>query len=452
MITHHAEKRHFMAQNPVRTICISFALVILAGTVLLTLPICSRDGKFTPLLDALFTATSATCVTGLIVYDTYQKFTPLGQAVILMLIQIGGLGLLTITSFFNIILGRKLGLRGAHLASESASASELPDTPRLLKTIMLVSLLCEGAGALLLMLHFVPKYGSAGVGIGVFLAVSAFCNAGFDILGREGAYVSLCNYNDDPLVLIVISSLIIMGGLGFVVWKDLAQYRRTKKLMLHTKIVLLVTAILIVAGTLGFMALEWGNPKTLGALPVPQRVLASYFQSVTARTAGYNSIDNAAMGSISKLLTVVLMFIGASPASTGGGIKTTTFTVLILTVVSVMLGRDETVIMKRKVEKQVVYKALAIMFLAGGVVLVTTFIIYFTMDVDSIDALFEATSAFGTVGLTVGISPKANTASKIAMILTMFLGRVGPVSLPLALAFRQHKRHEVIPEGKILVG
>ncbi len=452
MITHHAEKRHFMAQNPVRTICISFALVILAGTVLLTLPICSRDGKFTPLLDALFTATSATCVTGLIVYDTYQKFTAIGQAVILLLIQIGGLGLLTITSFFNIILGRKLGLRSAHLASESANSVELPDTPRLLKTIMLVSLLCEGVGALLLMPHFVPRHGSAGIGISVFLAVSAFCNAGFDILGREGAYVSLINYNDDPYVLIIISSLIIMGGLGFVVWKDLAQYRRTKKLMLHTKIVVIVTVTLIILGTLGFLALEWNNPKTLGALTVPQRFLASYFQSVTTRTAGFNSIDMAGMGSVSKLLTVVLMFIGAAPGSTGGGIKVTTFTVLLLTVASVMRGRDETIIMKRKVDKQIVYKALAIMFLAGGLVLVTTFIIYFTMDEESIDALFEATSAFGTVGLSVGISPRANTASKIAMILTMFLGRVGPVSLPLALAFRQHKRHEVIPEGKILVG
>lgn len=450
----HTEKRHHFVQQPVQTICISFGLVILAGTFLLTMPFCSKDGTFTPVLDAMFTATSATCVTGLIVYDTYQKFTPIGQVVILSLIQVGGLGLLTITSFFNVILGRKLGLRSAHLASQSANSIELPDTPRLLKTIMLVSLFCEATGALLLMFDFIPRYGAEGIWISVFLAVSAFCNAGFDILGREGAFMSLCNYNDDPYVLIIISSLIILGGLGFVVWKDLAHYKRNKRLMLHTKIVLIGTAALVLSGMLGFLLLEWNNPQTLGELPVPQRFLAAYFQSVTTRTAGFNSVDNAALGSVSKLLSVLLMFIGACPGSTGGGIKVTTFTVLLLTVASVIRGREDTVIAKRRIDKQMVYKALAIFFLSGFLVLATTFIIYFTMPerVDSIDALFEATSGFGTVGLTVGISPKANAASKIALILTMFLGRVGPVSLMLALAFKQQSRHEVIPEGKILVG
>lgn len=450
----HTEKRHHFVQQPVQTICISFALVIVVGGFLLTMPFCSKDGTFLPIMDAFFTATSATCVTGLVVYDTYQRFNPIGQAIILMLIQIGGLGLLTITSFFNVILGRKLGLRSAHLASESASAMELPDTPRLLRTIMKVSLLCEATGALLLMFDFIPRYGAEGIWISVFLAVSAFCNAGFDILGREAPYVSLCNYNNDPYVLVVISGLIILGGMGFVVWKDVAQYKKTRKLMLHTKIVLIGTAVLILSGMVGFLLLEWNNPQTLGGLTVPQRFIASYFQSVTTRTAGFNTIDNASFSSISKLLTVVMMFIGACPGSTGGGIKVTTFTVLLLTVASVMRGREDTVIAKRRIDRQTVYKALAIFFLAGVLVLITTFVIYFTMPekVDSIDALFEATSAFGTVGLSVGISPKAHAASKLVMIFTMFLGRVGPVSLPLALAFRQQKRHEVIPEGKILVG
>ncbi len=454
MLNAGSEKKHPAVHQPVQTITLSFAVVILVGAVLLTMPFCSRDGEFTSFIDALFTATTATCVTGLVVYDTYQKWSTIGHVIILLLIQIGGLGLLTFVTFFNIALGRKLGLRGVHMASETTNALNVVDAPKLVKTIVLVSFGCEAVGALLLMAQFIPRYGREGIFLSIFLAVSAFCNAGIDLLGREGAYSSLIHYNDNPYVLFVIGALIILGGLGFVVWQDLFHYRKTKKLLLHTRIVLVVTAILIAAGSLLFLIFEWDNPKTLGSLPVWQKMCASIFQSVSARTAGFNTVDMASMKGLTKMIMIILMFIGASPGSTGGGIKTTTFAVLIMTVVSVIRGRDETVILHRRVDKSIVYKALAIAFFGLTLVITATSVIYFTSGetIDGMNALFESTSAFATVGLSAGITSIANLPSKLVLILTMYFGRVGPVSFAIALTLRQGKRHEIIPDGKITVG
>lgn len=448
------EKKHPAVHRPVRTIATSFVIVILVGAVLLMMPFSSRDGAFTPFVDALFTATTATCVTGLVVFDTYLKWSAIGQAVILLLIQIGGLGLLTIVTFFNIALRRKLGLRGVHMASETANALDVVDAPKLIKTIMVVSFSCEAIGALLLMAHFVPKYGREGVFMSVFLAVSAFCNAGIDLLGREGAYASLTNYGDNPYVLFIIMALIIVGGLGFLVWQDLFHYRKTRKLLLHTRIVLVVSGILILSGTILFLLFEWDNPGTLAPLSFFEKLLNSMFQSVSSRTAGFNTVDIGSLKGITKMFMIILMFIGASPGSTGGGIKTTTFAVLIMTVLSVVLGREETVVFKRRVDKAIVYKALAIAFFSITLVLVATSIIYFTSaeTTDGMNALFESTSAFATVGLSTGVTTVANLPSKIVLILAMYLGRVGPVSFAIALTLRQGKRHEVIPDGKITVG
>ncbi|MFA9381136.1 MAG: TrkH family potassium uptake protein [Acetanaerobacterium sp.] len=448
------DKRQRPAHRPVRTITLSFAFVILVGTVVLMMPFSSRSGSFTPFFDALFTATSATCVTGLVLYDTFLQWSAIGQAIILVLIQIGGLGLLTITTFFNLAIGRKLGLRGVHLASETANALDLPDAPKLVKTIMLVSFSCEAVGALLLMVHFVPSYGREGVFLSVFLAVSAFCNAGFDLLGREGAYSSLSHYNDNPYVLLVIVLLIVLGGLGFLVWKDLAQYRKTKKLLLHTRVVIVMTGALIVFGTFVFLLFEWNNGQTLGALPASQRFVASLFQSVTTRTAGFNTIDMNSLNGVTKMFVIILMFIGAAPGSTGGGIKITTFAILVMTVVSVVRGQDETIIFKRRVDKHVVYKALAVVLFAFMFILVATSIIYFTSveNIDGMNALFESVSAFCTVGLSTGVTAVANLPSRLMIILSMFFGRVGPVSFALALTLRQGRRHEIIPDGKIIVG
>ncbi len=451
------DKRRRAMLSPARTIVVSFAAVILTGTLLLMLPIASKSGTFTPFVNALFTATSATCVTGLIVYDTFTHWSHFGQVVILLLIQIGGLGLVTFTTFFNILIGRKLGLRGMKLAQESISTDSLAGLRGIIKMVVLVSLCIELIGAVGLSTVFVPKYGRRGIFISLFLAISAFCNAGFDILGFEGQYVSLTNYNSSPVVLGTISLLIIVGGLGFVVWHDLWEYHKTRKLILHTKVVLTVTAFLLVTGFVAFLAIEYKNPMTMGAMPWGEKMLAAAFQSVTCRTAGFNSIPMEGLLGASKVFSIILMFIGAAPGSTAGGIKVTTLAVVVMTVLSVVQGNDDTIIAHRKINAHAVYKALTIMMLSLFAVAVCSGVIYFTMeqivpDISGLDVVFEEVSAFATVGLTAGVSGIANTASKAMLIFSMFFGRVGPVSLALSLSLRgPQSRKEVAPEGKIIL-
>ena len=443
------------AATPARLIVISFAAVILAGTLLLMLPLSSRSGRITPLWNALFTATSATCVTGLVVYDTYTYFTPFGQAVILCLIQLGGLGLVTFTAFFNLLIGKKIGLRDMQLASESVSADTMADMPDMIRLAVRISIAVETAGALLLGTVFIPKYGKAGIAISIFLAVSAYCNAGFDILGREGEFASLSGYNGSPVVLYTLMLLIIIGGLGFVVWRDLLAWRKRRRLQLHTRIVLKMTALLILLGALIFLILEWGNPATLKPLTFFERINAALFQSVSFRTAGFNSVDTGKMREITKVLGILLMFIGAAPGSTGGGIKVTAVAVLVMTVICASRGQEDTVIHRRRVPKATVYKAMAVMTLGFAIVGVTSLIINGTAHINDrgltgIDVIFETVSAFSTAGLSSGVTAAANLPSKIILILTMFIGRVGPVAFVLSMAMRApEKRREVIPDGKI---
>jgi trk system potassium uptake protein TrkH len=458
MLPQHNKRRRFFS-FPTRVICASFLMVITCGTLLLMLPFSSRSGEATHFFDALFTATSATCVTGLVVFDTYTYWSPVGQTIILALIQIGGLGLITITTFFNVLIRRKLGFKGMQLAQESINTNSVEEIGRLIKTVMAVSFSVEAAGALLLSIAFVPKYGSEGWFLSLFLAVSAYCNAGFDLLGRETPFISLCGYNGSPLVLLTLSALIIIGGLGFLVFADLGAFRRRRHLTLHSKLVLSITGILLLFGTLCYLVFEWSNPRTMGQLPVWQRFLAAFFQSVTTRTAGFNSLDYAAMHDITKVFTIFLMFIGAAPGSTGGGIKVTTAAVLAMTVISVVRGYSDTVIMKRKISKQTVYKSLAIILIALAAICLATGVIAFTthsagITFSGIDSFFESTSAFATVGLSVGISGAANVPSRLILILTMFMGRVGPISLLLSLAMRENPtlKTTVLPEGQIMVG
>lgn len=444
------KKKPFLSQ-PLRVICLSFALVILVGTVLLCLPVSSKSGEFTPLINSLFTATSATCVTGLITYDTFTHWSRFGQIVIILLIQIGGLGLVTFSTFFTVIAGKKLGLRGMQLAQESINFGSMANINKMLMGIVVTVLACEGIGALLMATVFVPKYGLEGLYISVFLAVSAFCNAGFDVLGREQAFGSLCNYNGVPVVMYTIMALIIIGGLGFVVWKDIASYRSSKKLSLQTRVVLVMTALLIIAGAVFFWAYEWDN--TMRGLDFGEKITAGIFQSVTCRTAGFNSIDISTMNPISKGISIVLMFIGAAPGSTGGGVKITTFSVLIMTVASVLRGRDEVVIWSRRVDKSVVYKAVTIVVCAAALVLTASFAISVLMPQSAfLDIIFECTSAFATVGLSAGVTGEADVISKLILALLMYLGRVGPVSFALSLVAGGNSRKEIMPEGKIVVG
>lgn len=447
---------HKFFSNPARIIVCSFALLILAGTFILMLPICAKSGLPTSFPDALFTATSATCVTGLVVVDTFSHFTTLGQCVILFLIQLGGLGLVTFATFFNLAIRKKIGLKSLYVAKESVNSGSMFDIGHLIKMIFAITFTFELVGALILMTVFVPQYGASGIFMSVFLAVSSYCNAGFDILGFEGQFSSLTAFNDNPVVLITIMALVICGGLGFIVWQDLFIAGRQKKLSLHTKIVLITTAFLLVSGALLFMMFEWNNPKTIGQMPIGDKILNSTFLSVTVRTAGFNTIPIEGLHGISKLFAVIFMFIGAAPGSTGGGIKVTTFYVLIMTIVCVLRGKDETIIGNRKVDKSVVYKALAVTATALFAVICSTATIFFTSHsgvyFSEIDALFESVSAFGTVGLSNGVTAVANHASRLVLILTMFLGRVGPVSLALSLAMSAEQKSKVMPEAKIMVG
>lgn len=442
--------------NPARVIVLSFALLILAGTLALMLPTASKSGIGLSFPDALFTATSATCVTGLVVVDTFTQFTIGGQLVIMFLIQLGGLGLVTFATFFNILIRKKIGFKSLNLAKESVSSDSLFNIGHLIKMIFTITFCFEALGAAVLMTVFIPEFGSGGIFISIFLAVSAYCNAGFDTLGFMGEYSGLTNFQSNPVVLITIMSLIVCGGLGFIVWQDIYIARKTKKLMVHTKLVLGVTLALIISGAVFGAVLEWNNNKTIGTMGTGDKVLNSVFLSITTRTAGFNSVPTESLLGITKLLCVVLMFIGASPGSTGGGIKVTTFVVVVMTVVSVLRGKDDTIVFKRKVPKAVVYKALAVIFSAMFAVIIAAATIYFSshsgLKTSEIDSLFEAVSAFGTVGLSVGVTAVANQASRYILILTMFFGRVGPVALALSLAMKNQDKNTIMPEAKIMVG
>ena len=445
------KKRSFFSQ-PLRVICLSFALVILVGTILLCLPISSKSREVTPLVNSLFTATSATCVTGLITYDTFTHWSRFGQIVIILLIQVGGLGLVTFSTFFTVIAGKKLGLREMQLAQESINFGSMANINKMLMGIVGTVLACEGIGALLMSTAFIPRYGvGEGIYISCFLAVSAFCNAGFDVLGRESEYISLCNYNGVPIVMYTIMALIVVGGLGFVVWKDIASYKSSKKLTLQSRVVLSMTALLILSGALFFWAYEWNN--TMAHLTFSEKIAAGFMQSITCRTCGFNSIDLAAMNPITKGLATALMFIGAAPGSTGGGVKVTTFAVVMMTVVSVLKNREDVIIWNRRVDKSVVYKALSIMVIGLTLVFGVSFAISVLQPAFSfLDITFEVTSAFATVGCTIGLSSVADNISKLLLISLMYLGRVGPVSFGISFAGGSGARKEIIPDGQIAVG
>jgi len=452
-MTHTYRKKNKQLTNisPTRIIVSSFALLILTGAVLLDLPVASNDGSSIGFLDALFTATSATCVTGLVVADTLTQWTIFGQIVILILIQVGGLGIVTLATFFSILLGKKVSMKGKILAQESVSDYSFPDVLDLIKNIMRITVVIELIGATVLAISFVPRFGARGIYMAIFHAVSAFCNAGFDLMG---GYQSLTKFNNDPIVIYTIAILIITGGLGFIVWKDLLEYRKSNALYLHTKLVLIITSALIVFGAIFFFISEYSNPGTMGSLSLFEKLNAAVFHSVTTRTAGYNSLPLNEMNDISKVTTILLMFIGAAPGSTGGGIKVTTFGILVMAVISNIAGNDETIVLRRRVSQVVVNKALAIAGLSMVLIFIMTTIMIGVEKLPFINVLYEVTSAFGTVGLSTGITPGLHSFSKGLLIFTMFLGRVGPLSFAVAIAAREKRKFQntVYPEGKIMVG
>ena len=452
--TRRPNKGWLAGSSATQTICGSFLLVIAVGTLLLTLPISSRTGRL-GVIDAMFTATSATCVTGLVVRDTWSQFSLFGQVIILMLIQVGGLGLVTLTSFFALAARRRMGFRDLRLLGESVSADGLSKATEVLKIVIKLAAAFEAVGIVLLLFAFVPQFGAEGVWVSVFTAISAFCNAGFDLFGRFGAYSSLVPYVNNYYVQAVVMFMIMAGGLGFMVWVELAEYHKKRRLSLHAKVVLQFSAIFWVGGAVLLALLEWSNPRTMGGLSVPGKIMAALFQSVSTRTAGMNTIDLAACSPISKLLMSVLQFIGAAPGSTGGGVKVTTFAVLILTIRSVAQGRDDCVIGGHHIESKTVYRALTIIVIGAVAAFGSAVVVYYNTaeTVSVIDCIFESCSAFGTVGLSVGVTGQLNTGAKLLYMACMFMGRVGPVSLAISLTAKpDDNKRKVLPVGHINVG
>ena len=447
--------------SPVRLIVSSFFFIIILGTIILSLPICARNGQETSIIDSLFVSTSCTCVTGLTPFDTYSHWSTFGQIIMLILIQLGGLGPVSFTTGFTLLIRRKLGLRNFQLA-QAYTHGNIIDSPKLLKTILLVSFSFEAIGAILLSFKFFPLFGKYGLWVALFTSISAYCNAGFDILGFITPDSSLTIFQNDHYVNLIISILIILGGIGFVVITDIYTklHDKVKKTNIHshltinTKVVLLTTTVLLFLGTILFFLTEYNY--SLKDLSFPNKLTASFFQSTTSRTAGYSTIYVQDQLDITKVLIMTLMFIGASPSSTGGGIKTTTFFVIIATVLSVLKGKQDTTIGKHRLNKSIVYKAICITALSIIVVLASITILE-TFEakkgIASIDLMFESVSAFGTVGLSAGITPLLSNASKILLCITMFAGRVGPMTLFIALALKNNNRFEsILPEGKIIVG
>ncbi|MBE6948796.1 MAG: Trk family potassium uptake protein [Ruminococcaceae bacterium] len=432
-------------------IAFSFLVTIFIGAFLLCLPISSKEGQWTPFLDGLFTATSATCVTGLAVVDTFAYWSRFGQVVILCLIQIGGLGFMTLMIAFTMLIRKQVSLHDQLLLRQSTGNNDGGGIPKLLKKVLLGTLLFEGVGVVLLMIRFcgILDFGE-GLYYAVFHSVSAFCNAGFDILSGLGSS-SLSMFVDDPLVNFTIMFLIVVGGLGFLVWEDILNCRfRFKKFALHTKVVLVTTAILILSGWAVFYFIERGN--AFGALSEGEKVMAALFQSVTTRTAGFATVDQAAFSEPSSIVTVILMLIGGSPGSTAGGLKTTTFAVLVVGTFCCARNEEQTVMFKRSIEPNVVREASAIVSIYFAAAIAGAIAISIIEPVSFIRALYETGSAIGTVGLSMGLTPSLGSAARMILILLMYAGRIGGLSFVLALAEKRKRVPLDRPMGKILIG
>ena len=426
-----AEKRRLKLSST-QIIAIVFLLIIALGTLLLSLPIASRSGVSCGIRPALFTATSATCVTGLVLYDTWTQWSGFGQVVIICLIELGGLGFMTAASFVIFLLRRKVGVRQRMVMAQALSLSDMDGVVRLQKWVLVGSLSIQATGALILILHFLPVYGwETALKWGIFHSVSAFCNAGFDILGRLQPGTSLMVFNQDPVVLLTLGALVVLGGLGFFVWEEVVRVHSWKKFSVYTKLVLLVTGVLLLGGTVGFCVTEWNNPDTLGSMSVPYKLLNGLFQSVTVRTAGFMAIDQAVLTDAGKGLSMVLMLIGGSSGSTAGGAKTVTLTVLVLFMISRARGKGTVSVFKHSIPATQVMDAMTIVSILVGLAVFGGIFISATSPLNFTDGLYEAVSALATVGLSSGGSANLSVAGQILIIIYMYFGRVGVLTLSL---------------------
>lgn len=439
-------------------ILLSFLSAILAGSILLSLPISSADGKAAEFTDALFTATTSTCVTGLVVTPTVSSWSIFGQVVILILIQIGGLGVITIMSGIMILLHKKMGISDRMLLQDAFNLNSLSGIVRFVKKVVKGTFIIEAIGALLYMTVFIPDFGLKGIWISVFTSVSAFCNAGIDIIAEN----SLCNYALNPVINAVTCLLIIIGGIGYIVWWDILRVvknsfkKKTKlfsSLTLHSKIAITSTVFLIFAGAFLIFVFEYSNPKTIGEFTLLEKIQASVFQSVTTRTAGFATLPQENITNASATVCLLLMFIGGSPVGTAGGIKTVTFAVLIVSALCSIRNKEDTELFGRQITKQAVSKAVAVTFMSFLIMFTSTVLLSAVTQASTLDILYETVSATATVGLTRNLTPSLNTIGKLIIIATMYLGRVGPISL--AIAFGQRKENQSIirnPIEEIIVG
>ena len=436
----------------IQIISLGFIIIILTGVLLLKLPFATKSGEAADWMTAIFTATSATCVTGLVVVDTFTYWSRFGQAVILCLIQIGGLGFMSIGIFLLLFFRKRIGLRERGLMQESVSALQISGMVRIVKMIIAGTVLFEGIGAVLLSIRFIPMLGiKEGVFYSVFHAISAFCNGGFDLMGRYGQYSSLVMFYDDWLVNIVIMGLITIGSLGFLVWQDIRDKKLNfKKYRLHTKIVLVMTFAVLIVSSVLFMIFEWNN--TMAGMTVWQRIWSSMFSSVTARTAGFNSVDTGLLTDSSKLLTIFLMFMGGSPGSTAGGIKTTTVVVVFLYLWSNMRNDTGCNIFRRRLDDEVIKRASLVFYINLFLAMGAGLMICAVQRLDFLDILFEVISAIGTVGMTTGITRSLNMVSRVILILLMYCGRVGSMTFAMSFIEKRKNAPVKLPVEKITVG
>lgn len=460
-MNHSQHKAHRLPSKrpaaPEKVLALGFLLAILAGTLLLMLPACATDGRGIGLMNAVFTATSAVCVTGLTIMDIGLGFSMLGQAIILLLIQIGGLGFMIFATLGMMALGRRISLRSRVLIRDSMNQSSLAGLVRLTQWTTLLVVGIETLGACLLMIRFIPTYGMGkGIWFGFFHSISAFCNAGFDLLGN---FTGIIPFQSDPLVMITLLVLTICGGLGFVVFVELINKPfQQNRLTLHTRLVLLSTVILLLGGAAAFALLEWNNPGTLGALTPGNKLLGALFQSASCRSTGFCGVDQMQLTDCSKLISCVLMFIGASPASTGGGVKTTTFAMVILMMAAVTKGREDYVLFKKRISREQIARAVTLVFIELSVIILIT-MVFCAIEREQghamIDLLYKATAAVTTAGLSsIGCS-NLSLPSQLILLPLMYLGRVGPLTLGFALADRMNtavKNRINYPEENILIG
>ena len=435
--------------TPVQILALGFFAVIMTGSLLLMLPISSKTGAITPFIDAFFTATSAVCVTGLVTLNTAEHWTYFGTTVIILLIQIGGLGFMSFATLFALILGKKITLKDRLIMQEAMNTFSLQGLVKLAKYILIFTFAVEGIGALFLSTTFIPDYGiGKGIYFSIFHSISAFCNAGFDLTGN-----SLVPYAENAVIILTISALIIIGGLGFTVWAEVYNFKGIKKLSVHSKLAISMTIFLIVGGWILMYIFEITNPETLEGMSIKGQLLSSFFASVSPRTAGFNSISMPGMTVAGTFLTIMLMFVGGSPGGTAGGVKTTTAGILIMTVISVFRNDEDTKLYNRTVSKALVYKAFVIFTIAMALVIAETMILSFTEAGASLEyILYEVVSAFATVGLSLGLTPELSVIGKLLIAITMYIGRVGVLTLFLALSNRKNGNAIKYPEAKILVG